>query len=92
MVNGKANERLQTCTTALAVRQMANGDQPARQLSDLRGPMGKKLSKIQRQLRELQRYREMFGPLSGSDDSDTERDGTASRSNDGDDESEGEEV
>jgi adenylate cyclase len=70
---------------------MANGNQPVAQLNDLRGPMGKKLSKIQRQLRELQRYKEMFGALSGSDDDtdsdDTEREG-GGRSSDGDDEGE----
>ncbi|KAH8905327.1 adenylate cyclase [Coniochaeta sp. PMI_546] len=80
--------RIETCTTALAVRLMAHGDKPVAQLNDLRGPMGKKLNKIQRQLRELQRYKEMFGSLSSSDeDSDTEREG-GSKSNDGDDEDE----
>jgi adenylate cyclase len=72
---------------------MANGNKPIRQLNDLRGPMDKKLNKIQRQLRELQRYREMFGPLSVSDESDsddTEREDTGSRSDDGHGENEGE--
>lgn len=53
----------QTCTTALAIRQMAHGSKPIAKLNDLRGPMSKKLGKIQRQLKELQRYREMFGPV-----------------------------
>ncbi|KAB5579916.1 adenylate cyclase [Coniochaeta sp. 2T2.1] len=57
--------RIETCTTALALRHMANGDKAVGSLNDLRGPMGRKLGKIQRQLTELQRYREMFGPLSG---------------------------
>lgn len=55
---------------------MANGGKPIHCLNDLRGPMGKKLSKISHQLAELQKYRELFGPLSTVDeDSDTEREG-----------------
>lgn len=73
----------QTCTTALAVRHMANSGKPIHCLNDLRGPMGKKLNKIQQQLAELQKYREVFGPLSKVDeDSDTEREG-GSKSQDG---------
>jgi adenylate cyclase len=68
---------------------MANGNKPVAQLNDLRGPMGKKLNKIQRQLRELQRYREMFGALSASeDDSDTEREGGKKPDDDDDDDEE----
>jgi adenylate cyclase len=64
---------------------LANGDKPVSKLSDLRGPMEDSLSKIQRDLKELARYKAMFGALDGGqDDSDsTEREG--GKGQDGDD-------
>lgn len=66
---------------------MANGNKRVRQLNDLRGPMGQKLNEIQKQLLELQRYRELFGRLDDNPDSDddngTEREEAGSWSNHG---------
>jgi adenylate cyclase len=55
---------------------MANGNKPISSLNDLRGPMKKKLSKIEKQLKELARYKAMFGELDGvpEDTSDDEDD------------------
>jgi adenylate cyclase len=68
--------RIETCATALALRNMANGNKPISSLNDLRGPMKKKLSKIEKQLKELARYKAMFGELDGvpEDTSDDEDD------------------
>lgn len=63
----------QTCTATLAIRHMSIGQKPITSLNDLRGPMPKKLNKIQRQLKELARYKALFGALDGAvSDSDTE--------------------
>ncbi|KAM0278030.1 hypothetical protein ACHAQH_005399 [Verticillium albo-atrum] len=67
--------RVETCTTTLALRHMANGKAPIAQLNELRGPITDVLAQVAEQMAELQRYKARFGELQGFSDegSDTEQ-------------------
>ncbi|KAM0332115.1 hypothetical protein ACHAQA_002387 [Verticillium albo-atrum] len=69
--------RVETCTTTLALRHMANGKAPIGQLNDLRGPITDVLAQVAEQMAELQRYKAQFGELQSASEaeegSDTEQ-------------------
>ncbi|KAF3360267.1 Polyamine oxidase [Verticillium dahliae VDG1] len=67
--------RVETCTTTLALRHMANGRAPIGQLNELRAPITDVLAQVAEQMAELQRYKARFGELQSLSDegSDTEQ-------------------
>ena len=67
---------LQSCVSTLAIRHMAMGNGPIKNLSDLRAPMSDVLGNVSAQLAELQRYKARFGEL------DTRADGPAATDRD----------
>ncbi|KAJ2906050.1 adenylate cyclase [Zalerion maritima] len=55
--------RIETCVSTLALRHMAMGKGPISELNDLRAPMAAILDAFSSQMDELQRYRNMYGPI-----------------------------
>ncbi|KAJ8061725.1 hypothetical protein OCU04_009523 [Sclerotinia nivalis] len=55
--------RIETCTTALATRHLAIGQSLISDLDQLRAPMAGVIDSLAADLRELQKYRAMYGPL-----------------------------
>ncbi|GAP83350.1 putative adenylate cyclase [Rosellinia necatrix] len=67
--------RIETCISTLTVRHTAIGGGHIKQLEDLRAPMSVILGHINKQIKELQKYKAKYGSLEDSEDegSDTEQ-------------------
>lgn len=63
-----ANACDQTCVTTLSVRHIAAGGGHISKLEDLRTPMPEILTALEKQLKELEKYKAMYGPLSDDED------------------------
>nr|AAY79378.1 adenylate cyclase [Fusarium proliferatum] len=69
--------RIETCISTLAMRHLATGGGPIKELEDLQGPMAAILDMFMAQRKELERYRRKYGVLpspSSSEDEDDDDD------------------
>jgi adenylate cyclase len=64
--------RIETCISTLAMRHLAVGGGPLRELNDLRGPMSAVFELFAQQKQELDRYRQRYGDMSTDGYSDDE--------------------
>ncbi|PQE29003.1 adenylate cyclase protein [Rutstroemia sp. NJR-2017a BBW] len=62
--------RIETCVSTIATRHLAIGQSTISDLDQLRAPMGLVLENLADQLKELQRYKAMFGPLDAIEDTE----------------------
>ncbi|KAF5623197.1 adenylate cyclase [Fusarium sp. NRRL 52700] len=66
--------RIETCISTLAMRHLATGGGPIKELEDLQGPMTAILDMFMAQRKELERYRRKYGALPSSSSSEDEDD------------------
>ncbi|KAM7224583.1 adenylate cyclase [Rhypophila decipiens] len=57
--------RIESCVSTISIRHMAIGNGPITSLDDLRAPMSEVLSNVAEQLRDLKRYKALYGELPG---------------------------